>query len=313
VAGLIQVLEAKANVLHEYGSASGVNLENFHVLGYRFDDGVGFRPDAGESWIVRRLGDTVSTLFSKRGWMTALWQAPSGTIYVTDASSRVYVQAPESSGSSPPLEHTPLDGTLTGVWGLDEDHVFAWGRHGGQPVMYLGHHTSWRPISAPGFVIGAHGIRRDLVFAVGEGGFIARWDGSAWHNMPSPTPRTLSRVFVESDDEVYACGHGKDLLQGSVHGWVQILTHTSPLRGVVKWQGDVWVAAGGDEGLSHLKDGKLVSVKPNLKATHLESRHALLITCPDKVVQSVDGKKFTASFIATFEDLTRDKPPSWRK
>jgi hypothetical protein len=166
---------------HNFGFASGKSRADCHVLGYRFDEEIGFQPDAGESWIIRLSGTKVSTLFS----------------------------------------------------------------------------------------------------------------------------------FVASEDEIYACGHGKDLLQGSVHGWVRVLAHTAPLRAVVKWKGDVWVATGGDEGLSQLKDGKLVSVKPNIKATQIDARGDLLITCPDKIANSSDGKKFTGTLVTELESLTKDERPAW--
>jgi hypothetical protein len=293
---------------YSYSHASGVSKGDCHLLGYRYDADVGFQPDAGDSWVLRFTGTTIRSVFWKRGWLTGLWRAADGTIYVSDAASMVYVRALDATA----YEHERLDGTLTGVWGLDENHVFVWGRRGGNPVMYVGHHHSWRPIPAPGFVIDIHGIRPDLVVAVGERGLIARWDGSAWHNMPSPSDRTLSSVFVVSDDEIYACGHGKQLLQGSVHGWVQVLEHSAPLRAVAKWKDEVWIAAGGDEGLSQLKNGKLVSVKPAIKATQLDARHDLIMSCPNKVADTPDGKEFSSLSVAIFEGAVKDEPPTWQ-
>jgi hypothetical protein len=295
---------------HQYAFATGRSRNECHVLGHRFDEAIGFRPEAGESWVLRFTDTTIDNLFWKPGWFTGLWEAPSRAIYVSDAYSKVFYRAP-GADSAAARQGVDLEGTLTGLAGVDEENVFVWGRQGGKPVMYLGRRERWRPIPAPGFVIGLHGPRPDLVFAVGEAGMIARWDGSAWHNMPSGTDRTLSSVFVESEDEVYACGHGKQLLQGSVHGWVRVLEHSAPLRAVVKWKGDVWVAAGGDEGLSQLQNGKLVSIKPNLKATQIDARHNLLITCPDKVVDTVDGKKFVATTLSGFEEMSGRAPATW--
>jgi hypothetical protein len=301
---------------YAYGSASGARSSDCYALGFRFEEEQGFHPDAGESWVMRLQGTKVRTLLSVAGWFTMLWQAPSGTVYVSDASGRLYVRPPEPADGAiapPDFEQQDLPGVLQGLWGLDDDHVFVWGRRGDQPVMYVGHHRTWRPIAAPGFITGMHGIRPDLIFAVGEAGMIARWDGSAWHPMPSPADKQLSSVFVVSADEIYACGHGKDLLQGSVHGWVRVLRHTAPLRAIVKWQDGIWVAAGGDEGLSLLEKGKLVSVKPNLKASQLDARHDLLITCPTMVVSSADGKKFTGTKLDVFERLTKNERPAWER
>jgi hypothetical protein len=294
---------------YSFAQASGVNLGDCHLLGYRFDAEVGFQPDAGDSWAMRFEGPTLHSLFWKRGWFTGLWRSLGGTLYVSDAASRIYIRPPDASRS---YEHEDLPGTLTGLWGLDEDDVFVWGRSGGKPVMYRGHHHTWTPIAAPGFVIGVHGIRPDLIVAVGERGLIARWDGSAWQNMPSPADGTLSRVFVASDDEIYACGHGKQLLQGSVHGWVKLLEHSTPLSAIAKWKNEVWVGAGGDDGLCQLKNGKLVSLKPKIQATQIDARGDLLITCPEKVVESADGQKFMSMNVSVFQGMTKDDEPSWR-
>ncbi|MBT3218769.1 MAG: hypothetical protein HN348_06725 [Proteobacteria bacterium] len=69
-------------------------------------------------------------------------------------------------------------------------------------------------------VVDLHGNASDLLVAVGTIGRISRWDGSKWTALDSGTRTNLSSVFVASDTEMYASGHGGALLQGSVYGWV---------------------------------------------------------------------------------------------
>jgi len=58
------------------------------------------------------------------------------------------------------------------------------------------------------------GLAPDFVYAVGNDGLIARWDGKKWTNVPSPTRSVLSAVCVVSPEEMYAVGAGRRFLDG---------------------------------------------------------------------------------------------------
>ena len=294
-----------------FNFASGLERTACHCIAYSFDDEVGFQPDAGDSHVVQLTPGRVEVLYGKAGWLTGLWRSETGKVHVTDIGNHIYFN-PDPAPRAAPFQNFPVKGAMTGVWGLNDDTVFAWGQSGGQPVMYRWNGGGWDPMDPPpGRVIAMHGIAPDMIYAVGTEGLIARWDGSAWQQVPCPVRTTLSAVFVASEDEMYACGEGKSLLSGSVHGWSEILTHDMALRGVVKWHGDVWLGAGGDLGLCKLDGNKLVSIKPNIQPLCIDARGSLLITGNGYVVETTDGANFMASFIKGFEDAKAGKPMMW--
>src|SRR5690606_7395402 len=111
-----------------------------------------------------------------------------------------------------------------------------------------------------------------FLVAVGERGLVSRWDGAKWHTWPPVSNALLSSVHVVSPDEMYACGQGAQIWAGSVDGWSLRYRHPGPLGAIAKWRDRVWVAAGGDYGLSELVDDRLESRKPNLTSTQLDYR-----------------------------------------
>src|SRR4051812_8261627 len=136
---------------HEYGTASGLSSVDYHHLGLRFE-GESFQIDAGESWVLSRQGKSVTAPVTMRGWFTSLWRTAGGTVYVPSAFSQLLVFS-AAERKHPQLQTIPLEGTLTGVWGLSDDDLFVWGRWKGQPVMYRGARDQWTQIPSPGPVL----------------------------------------------------------------------------------------------------------------------------------------------------------------
>ncbi len=68
----------------------------------------------------------------------------------------------------------------------------------------------------------------DSGWAVGTGGSIYHYDGTAWTNYPSPTTQQLSSVTIISNSEAWAVGGGGTILHLSAGQW---LTVTSPVVG----------------------------------------------------------------------------------
>ena len=295
-----------------YSRVSGVALDQCDVLAGRYDEDIGYRPPDAETWVVRfSPGDRIDTLFLKAaGWLTGIWRSTSGRIFVTDIDRKVHHYDPAANQWAA----FALDANLTGVWGLDDTHVFTWGLgQGSAPVVFSWDGHGWRQIEAPGQIIGQmHGLRPDLVFAVGDSGMIARWDGVRWTTMASSATGTLTSVFVVSDDEAYACGTDRELLAGSVHGWTKVLDAEVPLYTVARWRGDVYVGASLPLGLCKLDGRALVQVAPPIQALDLDARGSLLVATNGYVAESTDGKTFTGRRVESFEDLVRDDPPTWR-
>jgi hypothetical protein len=208
-----------------------------------------------------------------------------------------------------------VDANLMGIWGYDDDYVFAWGLGvAATPVVLLWEGAGWRQIDAPDRPTWAmHGLRRDLVFAVGERGMIARWDGGRWTVMASGAQETLNAVHAVAEDEVYACGIGRELLTGSVYGWMSVLVADEPLHSIGKWNGDVWVGASLPLGLCKLADASLVQVAPPIRAMSMDVRGSLLLATNSHVVFSDDGKDFDGVEVEAFEDLVANDRPTWRR
>src|SRR5262249_11218128 len=129
---------------HEFTVASGPHRGDCHWLGVRFDRALGFRPTEGESWIGQGRPEGHYALMSQRGWMTGLWRT-EGRVWVSDSAGRVYTN-PSLELRKAPWQTIQIDATLTGIWGLSDDYVFAWGLNRGKPVMFLYEGSAFRPV-----------------------------------------------------------------------------------------------------------------------------------------------------------------------
>jgi hypothetical protein len=102
-----------------------------------------------------------------------------------------------------------------------------------------------------------HGARRDMIFAAGRGGLLARWDGGAWRRMEPPCSDDLIAVHAAADDDVWAIAKPGTLLHGTTLGLRPVLTTDRKLRAVVRYQGAVYVGIE-DEGLFRFANGALL-------------------------------------------------------
>src|SRR5262249_9096766 len=149
-------------------------------------------------------GLEVGAGYGEAAWYTGCWVSPGGTVYISDADGYVHIRRPQ-----PPLtslkdgwEHHDLPFGAMGVFGVDDDFVLAWGGSGdGQ--MSAWQRGRWVDVPSPGSTISVHGQSRNLIYAVGDEGLIARWDGSGWQRQVGPTEETLTGVFVADEDHIW--------------------------------------------------------------------------------------------------------------
>lgn len=290
--------------------ASGLDRNDVHFLVLRFDQRYPFKPGEGESWIVRFTGGKVYSLYGGLSWFRGLWRSPAGHVYVASADSAVFVNA-DSGVRAGPWKETTLQGTLRGIWGLNDRFVLAWGVHRGKEVMYRFNGRKWSPLESPGEVYGVHGLAPNMVYAVGLNGLVARWDGKRWSTLSSPTEAVLSDVHVAGRDEIYAVGD-RVVLRGSAQGWTVAAKGTSHMFGVAKWKGEVFVGAA-ENGLLKLVRNKLIPVDPEIKAERIEARGELLVSSPDALAVSSDGKDFKKLRVDLIAKLYKDHKPEWTK
>jgi len=289
---------------------SGLRHDDHHFLVLRFDAKAGFKPGEGESWIVRFTPGKLSLLRGGLCWFTGLWRSPAGRVYVSSADSEV-LSNPDPGLRAAPWQTHSLRGTLTGVWGIDDECVFTWGLKGKGTVVYRFDGSTWTEIESPGEVVAMHGTSPKLVYAVGRRGLISRWDGKKWNKVSSPTQAVLSDVFVAGEEEMYAVGD-RIVLQGSLHGWTHLADADTHLFGVAKWKGKVWIG-GAAEGLFKIERDKLVSVDAELHAERIDARGELLVASPEAIAFTADGKTFKKLKASGLDKLFVNEKPMWVK
>jgi hypothetical protein len=292
-------------------AASGPANSDCYALAQRWDDAQGYDSNEGEFWVLSLAKQAGGDLRLEFGWATtrligALWRADSRACFVAapDGTVRYHpdLQMPDRKGKWETQKvHT---GTLIGIWGLDEANVFTWGLGTKRtPRLYRRAGKGWAELQSPGFKVHAmHGSSPDCIYAVGEGGGIARLEGNGWRTFTGPTDETLTSVFVASADQVYAAGWQGSVLEGSSKGWGKIADgprmptgEGAPLLAVCLWKKQLWIG-GGVLGLLRRKgtSNVLEAVKPNIHAVTLDGRKNLVIAADDFIAQTVNGTDFDA-------------------
>lgn len=301
-------MPAKRVTKVELGQVSGFSMEDAYFIALRYWHPGGFDPTESESWICR--GSPRPHQHGGAGWKTGVWQSRSGQVFVSTSEGYIFRNPDPVGGGIWDYERVPF--SLSGVWGLSDDNVFVWGLTAEAPAMAHFNGQRWTAIDAPSkesLVGGMHGISRSMIYAVGGQGLIARWNSSeGWDVMKSPVDEMLTGVWIESENEMYATG--ECILHGSIHGWVEGIPGETQLTAVAKWRGKVYVAAT-EAGLACLESDSLSVVKANVKAQYLDARGDLLVSSPEWVVGSKDGRDFTgvpATVVAPALDRVRPMP-----
>ena len=101
----------------------------------------------------------------------------------------------------------PQGNSLTGIWGLDANNVWAVGTKG-TIVNWNGSTWSMPSSGTTEMLLGVWGSDANNVWAVGGGGTILKWDGSAWNPQNSSTTADLTGVWGVDSDNVWAVGRG---------------------------------------------------------------------------------------------------------
>jgi hypothetical protein len=293
---------------YRLSDASGIDRNDLHFLVQRFNGRQEFRPNVSEMHIVRLHANAkLHSLYGGTGWFTGLWQSEAKRVYVSTADSQILMQT-RAGVREAPWKVEKLKGVFTGIWGLDDRFVLAWGIRKGGGIMARFDGRKWKEIQAPGKdkVYAVHGRTPGFLVAVGENGLIARWDGRKWHSMKSSKDDgPFTSVFVADENEIYVGGH-KVLLKSAAKGWDSIKA-PSQIYGVVKWKDHVWVGAG-KSGLMRLGAGKLITVDPAMQAERMDGRGELLISTPDAIVVTSDGKDFKRLKLKAIQNLYKDRP-----
>ncbi len=110
---------------------------------------------------------------------------------------------------------------MSGVWGAGPDDIWAVG--GNQDVADVRHFdgSTWSESAVPDgthLLVWAYGFASDDVFAVGRGGSVLHWGGSAWSTLDSGTTRDLWGVWGTSPTDLWIVG-------GEVTGTWPLILH----------------------------------------------------------------------------------------
>lgn len=301
-----------------YLSASGASYEDAVFIGQRYDAERGFKPREGESWLLRNEaaegGVRTSLHIPSSTWYEAVWRSPSGQVFLADAVNRaIYRCARLTATDGGTWSDDRLPAAIHGVWGLDDRTVFAWGGNREGFPMFRWNGVAWSEMTAPGFeVFALHGVAESCLWAVGDAGQCAFWDGGRWFSYPTPTREVLNAVFVRDRDHVYATGAQGSLLEGATHGWLKICDGPVPglpLHAVAWWGDALWVGARQWGLLRRVgRSNALEVVKPKLWATSLDAREQLLITTPRAVVSTSDGEGYLGAGVGALDDFTEGRP-----
>lgn len=295
---------------HAFGQVSGYALDAFHAVASRWRKGEQLDFRTGESHVYEVDSTGGYTEVPRPGVYASLWRSESGQVFVAHKDGALFTRDTNGSWSQ-----FSVRASLLGVWGLDDEHVWAWGLRGKSPVMYQSSdRETWVEIaSPPEMVFNLAGDRPDRLLAVGMKGMIALWDGSRWRSQASPVTGALSSIHWVSEDEIYACGTGTAfVLEGSVHGWSRRGPFELPLHCVAKHSGKLWVGcgAGGLQSLPGDRD-ELELVKAKIQPWHFDPRGELLISCRDMIAATKDGASFKAVPIVGYETITANQAPTF--
>ena len=290
--------------------ASGFGNMDACAIALRSMKDMPYRPGEGDSWALWAGKGLFITLGGHGDWLTGCWYSPNKRAWFCSAAGRVTTYWNMEAGfGNVQWSETMLGASLFGIWGFSDEHILAWGERAGQGVMFRWDGQAWSEVAPPGgMVIGLHGKRPDLIVAVGKG-LISRWDGQRWNAVEVPSGLVLNAVWVEGEDEMYACGPSGILMEGSVHGWAQRLQAPHGLFGVAKFKGDIWLGCG-DAGVGKLQGQAVQIIKPNIPGFPMDAREALLITAQRILAHTADG----ASFSGTMKEAVADvhgKQPLW--
>lgn len=247
--------------------------------------------------------------------LTGLWRADDGSVFVADRDG--FVRWSADPWDDARWQQQELDLVFHGVQGASSRHVWAWGQRpmDGASLVRRYDGRSWKAVGAPGFGIAAIAVG-DQVWCAGEGGQLARFDGSGWtvlaladgvdlvalHAPPARSDlegaRPLRHPYETGAHGVVVAAADGRVLHVQVDASAERVRVVGqvPVRpfAVAVWRGAVWVGAG-EQGLWQLTDGAARCVRDDRLCRSLDARDELVIGCDDVISGSPDGARFPAT------------------
>ena len=183
---------------------------------------------------------------------------------------------------------------MTAIWGLDDASVYAGGSSGEIVARLDG---SWAPLSGgvqlQGTVFALAGRSRSDLYAAGERGQLAHFDGHAWTQLDLDTKADLHAVLPLPDGSVAICGAGGFMVIGAPGRWRTISGAPGDLYALAHHRGKLWVGAG-DLGIYAVEGDRLEVVKSNVYTFAIDAGEEYLATAGNDEVVRYDGVEWVA-------------------
>ncbi|RZO60829.1 MAG: hypothetical protein EVA89_12720 [Sandaracinaceae bacterium] len=304
--------------VYSFDAVTGGRLEGSAFLAYRYEPDTRVTPWRMESWVVLPSDNTsltgerlISLELGIHGYLTRVWRAPGGSVFASDFDGRLYVRDPLGRGWR--ATNLGPDVQLHGVWGVSDDRYYVWGRGAWGPFIWAAVDGQFQQMPAPpGYITTLRGTSPDLLYAAGRRGLLAKWDGERWTKIELHVLRDLTGLSAGEPNDLWATTESGKLFEGTQHGWALRAQFDGPLFDVVRWAGDVWVAAG-RRGLLKLrgKTNMFESRAPDVAAISLSPGADLLAVGEDSLAVSRDGVEFQIVCRHALRSHRQGRPPRW--
>ncbi len=300
---------------YRYYGATGSDLDECCFLGVRYLTKHGLKPGLCDSWVLRSgvpSGPGKAGIKPSHGaerWFVGLWRSPANRLYVAELNGKVRTCELDMIGTSSNWKKVEFPNfSFRGVWGIDDRCVFLAGKKMMEPAVLFWNGSTWNELPPPpGEIVWMHGLSPDAMYGVGLKGLVTCWNGSSWRKISIPSEEFLTSVWVAGPDEIYAVGHGGALWQGSSTNWTKVAEGTGPFYGVAKFGDDVFVGAK-EHGILKRAQDRLECVSAEIHGQILHVGKALLISCPEEIAVTSDGKTFRAKGKGSMQRVLDEKP-----
>jgi hypothetical protein len=219
------------NLYRVWGTANGIAVADAEGGVYAFD-GIDWAYVGGEFRVAQPH-------------LVDIWQIPGGKLVCVDGLSGYYLDGQFWE----PLSARTVGSYLAGIWGDDDDDIFAVALGGGI-YRYNGYDWAAMDSQTATHLISVWGDGKGRVFAVGYAGTVLTYDGfgATWTKMRSGLFHNLHRVWGRSGFNVLAVGDLGTVLQFNGFEWETLSVDTvEPLYGVWEDEAGNIYAVGGDD------------------------------------------------------------------
>jgi hypothetical protein len=169
------------------------------------------------------------------------------------------------------LQSSPTDQPLWGVWAASEDEAWAVGGDpiaSGEPdpVLLHWHNEEWTRVALPAVdrefraLFKVWGTGPDNVYAIGARGVILHYNGTAWRQQPSGTPRDLVSLWGRGPNDILAVG-------GRANGVL------------VRYNGEVWTP-------------KVLDTEPGLNGVWMDTKGRAIVVGGRGRILTVEANRF---------------------